>query len=148
MVGIILQTQGDIKGARERFERAIEIDPEAAVAANNLAWIYAEAGENLDQALQLAQTAQRHMPDAASVNDTLGFVYVKKDLAALAIPPLKASTEKEPGNPRYQYHLGLAYASAGDAVSARRSLTRSISLKPDFEGAQHARTLLASLTSR
>jgi putative PEP-CTERM system TPR-repeat lipoprotein len=148
MVGIILQAQGDAKGARERFERIIEIDPEAAVAANNLAWTYAETGGNLDVALQLAQTAHKHLPDVAAVNDTLGFVYYKKDLAALAIPPLKASTQKEPGNPLYQYHLGLAYVSSGDTTSARKSLARAIALKSDFDGAQQARTLLTSLTSR
>jgi putative PEP-CTERM system TPR-repeat lipoprotein len=148
MVGIILQAQGDVKSARERFERVMEIDPEAAVAANNLAWIYAETGGNLDQALQLAQTAQKHLPGAAEVSDTLGFVYYKKNLAPLAISPLKASAEKDPSNPLYQYHLGLAYASVGDPAHARQSLTKALELKPDFDGAQEARNLLSSIASR
>ena len=145
MVGIILQVQGDAKGARERFERVVEMDPEAAVAANNLAWMYAETGSNLDRALQLAQTAHKHLPDLPEVNDTLGFVYYKKDLAALAIPPFKVSVEKNPGNPVYHYHLGLAYASAGDAVRARQSLRKALELKPDFDGAPEARRLLSTL---
>ena len=95
LAGIILQALGKPSDARARFERVIELDPNAPVAANNLAWIYAESGGNLDIALQLAQTAQRTLPDSAEVNHTLGFVYYKKSLFALAIPPLKASAEKE-----------------------------------------------------
>ena len=145
MVGIILQAQGDAKGARERFERVVEIDPQAAVAANNLAWMYAESGGNLDKALQLAQAAHKQLPDLPEVNDTLGFVYYKKNLAALAIPPFKVSVEKNPGNPVYHYHLGLAYASAGDSARAKQSLTRALALQPNFEGADETRRLLNSI---
>ena len=91
---------GKPSDARARFERVIELDPNAPVAANNLAWIYAESGGNLDIALQLAQTAQRTLPDSAEVNHTLGYVYYKKNLFALAIPPLKASAEKDPSSAR------------------------------------------------
>ena len=68
MVGIILQVEGDVDGARDRFERVLRIDPEAAVAANNLAWIYTEHGGNLDVALQLAQSAQKRLPGVAQVS--------------------------------------------------------------------------------
>jgi len=144
MVGIILQTQGDLNGARERFERVLQMDPEAAVAANELAWIYSQHGGNLDVAMHLAQTAQKHLPGAPEVSDTLGFIYYKKNLMSLAVSTLKTSTEKAPNNPVYQYHLGLAYASAGDAVRARASLQKALTLKPDFDGAVQAKDLLAS----
>jgi Flp pilus assembly protein TadD len=78
------------------------------------------------------------------VSDTLGFIYYKKNLMSLAVSTLKTSTEKAPNNPVYQYHLGLAYASAGDAVRARASLQKALTLKPDFDGAVQAKDLLAS----
>jgi tetratricopeptide (TPR) repeat protein len=145
MLGIILQAEGNEAAARGQFERVLQIDPEAAVAANNLAWIYAETNGNLDIALQLAKTAQEHLPGAPEVNDTLGFIYYKRGLASLAIPPLKMSAEKDPDNATYRYHLGLAYASAGDSVQARQSLARALALKPDFRGAEDARHVLGSL---
>ena len=122
MLGMILQAKGDTVGARERFERALQIEPEAGVAANNLAWIYAENGGNLDVALHLAQVAQQRLPGMAEVGDTLGYIYYKKNLAPLAISTLTVSTEKDPGNATYQYHLGLAYAAAGDAKRAKTSV--------------------------
>jgi len=144
MVGMLLQSQGDVTAAQQRFERALQIDPESAVAANNLAWIYAQNGGNLDVALQLARTAQQHLPGAAEVNDTLGFIYYKKNLASLAVSTLKVSAEKDPGNAVYQYHLGLAYAGSGDTARAKDSFTRALALKADFSGADDARTFLAS----
>ena len=132
MIGIILQAEGRVDEARERFERVMQLDPEAAVAANNLAWIYADKGGNLDLALQLAQTAQKHLPDSAEVNDTLGFVLYKKDLAAQAISSFKLSTEQSPRNALYHYHLGLAYASAGNTASSRRSLRARVGVTAGF----------------
>jgi tetratricopeptide (TPR) repeat protein len=148
MVGIIAEAKGDLAQARAQFERALQLDPEAAVAANNLAWIYAEHGGNLDVALHLAQVAQKRLPEVSEVADTLGYIYYKKNLAPLAISTLTVVTARDPGNPTFQYHLGLAYASAGDAKRARQSLARALELKPDFAGAHEARELLGSLSPR
>jgi tetratricopeptide (TPR) repeat protein len=144
MVGILLEAKGDFEGARDRFERALLIDPEAAVAANNLAWIYVQHGGNLDVAMHLAQTAQKRMPNVPEVGDTLGYIYYKKNLASLAISTLKSSAAKDPGNAMYHYHLGLAYASSGDVAEARGALARALALKSDFDGAEQARSMLRS----
>jgi tetratricopeptide (TPR) repeat protein len=107
--------------------------------------MYTEHGGNLDVALHLAQTAQKRLADVAQVNDTLGFIYYKKNLLSLAISTLRMSAEKDPRNALYQYHLGLAYARAGDAGRAKPLLTRALALKPDFDGAHEAQVLLSSL---
>lgn len=146
MVGIILQTQNREAEARERYERVLGIDSQASVAANNLAWLYAEAGQNLDVALNLAQTAKARLPNSPEVNDTLGWIYYKKNVVTLAIPPLKESADKDPSNPIYHYHLGLAYLKYGDIEKARRSLETALKLKSDFQGASEARKALASIT--
>jgi Flp pilus assembly protein TadD len=146
LAGIILQAQGKNDDARARFERVMAIDGSAPVAANNLAWMLAESGGNLDVALQLAQTAARGLPQSAEVSNTLGFVYYKKGLHSLAIPPLKASADKEPSNPMYQLHLGLAYAKNGNSAGARAALEKALALNPNVDGAGEARAVLDSLT--
>ena len=139
LAAMIVQWQGNEAEARRRYERLVEANPRAAVAANNLAWIYASRGEQLDKALQLAQTAKAELPDHPEVNDTLGFVYLKKQLPSLAVPPLRLAVEKAPGNPLFHYHLGLAYSQNGDKAAARRELEQALKLKADFEGADDAR---------
>jgi putative PEP-CTERM system TPR-repeat lipoprotein len=145
MAAMILDSQGKKAEASHRYEQVLQIDPEAAVAANNLAYIYAEHGGNLDVALQLAQTAKQGLPDLAEVSDTLGFVYLKKDLVSLAIPPLEASAKKDPRNWIYQYHLGLAYSKAGEKLKARQALERALAINASFPGAEEARKTLAGL---
>jgi tetratricopeptide (TPR) repeat protein len=144
-LGTLLQMQNRTDEARSRYEHVLALDPRAAVAANNLAWIYAESGSNLDQALQLAQTAKARLPDRAEVNDTLGWVYVKKGLGALAIPVLRESVRAEPRNAAYHYHLGMAYVGVGDAKQAQAALERALALDPKFDGANAARDALAQL---
>ncbi len=109
MIGIILQAQGRNDLAAKRYEDALAIDSRAAIAANNLAWIHAESGEDLDKALTLAQTATSVLPESPEIMDTLGWVYYKKQLPDLAIPLFERSVEKAPDNVSYRYHLGLAY---------------------------------------
>ena len=145
MAAIILHMQNKPEEALARYEKIIALDPQAAVAANNLAWLYAEGGQNLDVALQLAQTAKAKLPDHPDVNDTLGWIYYKKDLASLAIKPLQESIAAEPTNPTYHYHLGLAYAKAGDIPNARQSFDRALKHQPSATSAHEIKSALATL---
>ena len=114
MAGILLQVLGRTGEARERFERALDLDPEAAVAANNLAWIYAEADENLDRALSLAQRATATLPDLAETNDTLGWVHYKRNLASLAIPFFERSIAIDSANATAMWPSGSRSSTARD----------------------------------
>ena len=145
MAGLVLEAQGKPEEARRRYEDVVEKYPKAAVASNNLAWMYATRGEQLDRALQLAQSAKDQMPDQPDVNDTLGFVYIKKQLGSLAVPHLQRAIEARPAEPVFYYHLGLAYAQAGNKAAARQALERALGLKEDFGGADDARKLLKTL---
>jgi Flp pilus assembly protein TadD len=145
MLGIILDRQGHSDEAKARYEKVLAVDGRAAVAANNLAWIYATRGENLDVALQLAQVASRALPDRAEVADTLAWIYHKKGFPNLAVPLLRQVVGKNPDNPQYRYHLGATLASSGDGEGARKEIEKALALKPDFAEAAEARRLLATL---
>ena len=59
------------------YNDAIKIDPNNFVAGNNLAYILAERGTDLNTALSLAQGARKSQPENPSTADTLGWVYYK-----------------------------------------------------------------------
>jgi tetratricopeptide (TPR) repeat protein len=107
--------------------------------------MYAEQNVNLDKALDLAQTAKQVEPNRAEIDDTLGWVYYKKGMATLAVAAFQQSVTKDPLNPGYHYHLGLAYVKAGDKTKAKEALQKAIAIKADFPGAADARTVLAGL---
>lgn len=145
MLGIVYELQNNPEEARKQYERALELDPRAPVAANNLAWILANRGGNLDVALQLAQTAKAELPTHPNVSNTLGWVYYQKGLLNQSIAALRESVEQAPDDPVKHYYLALAYTKNNQAVQARQSLERALKLNPDFAFAKEAKSLLARI---
>ena len=141
LVGMIHEARGDRDAAKKQYERALTVDTNAGVAANNLAWMYAEDGR-LDEALKLATVAQTQLkrPEA---EDTLGWVYYRKGLIQHAISEFERAASKAPNNPTYQYHLGLAQLKQGNDAQGRAALKRALAMKSDFTGANEARKVLA-----
>jgi tetratricopeptide (TPR) repeat protein len=143
--GIIYDTQKKYDKAKEQYQKALKINPKFAPAANNLAYLYAEKGENIDEALNLAQSAKEQFPDDPHISDTLGWVYYKKNVFTLAITYLKEANEKIPDHSTMRYHLGMAYYKNGDKELAKKELKRALELDPKFSGAQDAKDTLATL---
>jgi tetratricopeptide (TPR) repeat protein len=146
--GTILQAQGKDREARERYEKVIGLDPGAAVAANNLAWIYAESGEHLDRAIELAQIALDKLPDVPDVLDTLGWAHYKGATPTLAVRPLARCVEIAPAYAPCHYHLGLVHAKLGDEALAEQHLRTSIRLQANGPWVPDAQRAIAALPSR
>ena len=145
MLGTILELQGRKDDAKARYNKALQIDPRAAVAANNLAWIDSNSNGNLDVALQLAQTAKSQLPNRHEVDDTLGWIYYKKGLSSMAVEALTQSALKAPDNPSYNYHLALAHHQNGNNAEAKKYLEKALASKSKFDQADEARKLLESI---
>jgi tetratricopeptide (TPR) repeat protein len=136
MAAMIVHSQGKKDDAKKRYEEIVNATPTAAVAANNLAWLYQEENTKLDEALRLAQAAASRLPENAEVQDTIGMIYYKKELPALAVSAFERSIEKSPGNASYHYHLAMALAKAGEPGRARQAAQQAVKLKPDYTEAQ------------
>jgi tetratricopeptide (TPR) repeat protein len=131
--------------AIQHYKKALDIDPHAAVAANNLAWLYADAGENLDEALSLARTAKAQLPESVDVSDTLAWVFYKKGMFDLAIGTLQDVARAHPDRGDVQLHLGLAYLKSGDILRARTVLRGAAKLNLAPAQAAEARAALEQL---
>lgn len=147
MIGITLEALGRTAEATKHYEGLVHSASGAAVAANNLAWLYAESGNNLDMALQLAQDAKRALPDSPEVDDTLGYVYLRKNLPPLALRPLRTAAEKLPDNPVVRWHFAQALAETGDKAGAIAQIEAALKLDANFGGAAAAKTKLQELRS-
>jgi Flp pilus assembly protein TadD len=99
----------------------------------------------LNLALQYAQAAKAKLPSQPEVNDTLGWIYQKKGLSGLAVPPLEDAVAKEPKNAGYLYHLGAAYAGTGDKTKARAALDKALNLGLSAADAAAAKRVLDAL---
>jgi tetratricopeptide (TPR) repeat protein len=136
MAAMLVHAKGNVEDAKRRYMELLSVEPRAAVAANNLAWIYADERQNLDVALDLAERTTEQIPDYAEAWDTLGWVYQQKQLPLLAIAPFEKAVSKDPRNAVFHYHLGMALAGAGDVAKAKESLQMALKLQPGFPDAQ------------
>ena len=87
---------GRVTDAVSAYERAIGLNPNLSIAKNNLAYLLAESGGDLDRALELAREAKEQLPDDANAADTLGFVLLKRGLASAAIGYFEEAAERFP----------------------------------------------------
>lgn len=157
LIGILEDQRKNYDAAIENYKKALEKDPNAVIAANNLAWLYAVTGKgNLDEAVRLAQGVVQKNPNIAGFIDTLGWVYYKKNLHTAAIEQLRkavsineADAQRANGAPAasYHYHLGMALKGKGDLAESRRELETAIRLadKSPFADLEEAKKALASL---
>jgi tetratricopeptide (TPR) repeat protein len=134
LAAVKAQDENQLDLAMEKYEAAVRQREHSGVAANNLAWLYAQRGQNLDRALELARSAHDSDPKNLAIMDTLGFVHlarreysqavaVLKDATLLAKNKQMASVDEETRS-SLRKHLAEAYLRIGqpeDADSALRN---------------------------
>jgi len=144
-MGLILDATGKRDQAKPIYEQILKIKPDNPVALNNLAFIKAEEGVDLDQALSMSQRARQAMPNAPEVSDTLGWIYIKKNLSEDAVRVFKDLTDKVPTNPTFHYHYGMALLQKGDKPSAKKELEKALEEKPSKGDEAKVRELLQKM---
>ncbi len=80
---------------------------------NNLAFQWAAANKNLDQALAYAREATAALPKEGAYQDTLGWALYRLRRYVEALPPLCRATKLDPASPEIHMHLGDAYWHLG-----------------------------------
>jgi len=157
LIGMLEDARKNSDAAADNYRKALEKDPNAVIAGNNLAWLYATTGKgNLDEAVRLAQGVVQKNPNVAGFVDTLGWVYYKKNLYAAAADQLQKAVSLDEAaarnsggtaSPTYHYHLALALNGKGDKDGARRELQAAMRLaeKVPFADANDAKQLLGTL---
>jgi len=157
LVGILEYQRKNYDAAAENYRKALEKDPNAVIAANNLAWLYATTGKgNMDEAVRLAQGAVQKNPNIAGFIDTLGWVYYKKGLHAAAVDQLRKAVSINEAQSRatnsapsatYHYHLAMALKEKGDTEESKRELQAAIKLseRAPFAEIEDAKKVLAGL---
>ncbi|MFZ0463256.1 MAG: tetratricopeptide repeat protein [Candidatus Acidiferrum sp.] len=144
VIGNIYIDEGNLTKASEVFQKALNIDPNFAIAENNLAWVYAQQGQNLDVALSLAQTAKAKNPQIIDFSDTMAWIMYRQGKYAQALPLLQECVKRDPEFAQYHYHLGMVLMADGQKVEGKAQLQAALhmnNLKSD--DAEQARQILA-----
>jgi tetratricopeptide (TPR) repeat protein len=152
LLGGLYGSKGDWTKAQDAYQKTLGLKPNDPLASRNLASVMLESGGNLDEAMSLAQTARRGMPNSPDAADTLGWVYYQKGVYREAISMLQEALKlqeksKAPDNPDIHYHLGLAYQKTEQPALARQQLERVLKINPDYSQAAEIKKQLAGLKS-
>jgi tetratricopeptide (TPR) repeat protein len=144
-LALVLDGAGRRPEAKQVYEATLKLDPNNAVALNNLAFLLAESNGDLDDALTKAQRAKQLLPSLYEISDTLGWIYLKKNLADQAIDVFKDLVVKQPNHSTYHYHLGMAYAQKGDKSKAVEQLKEALKYNPAKEEKDKIQQLITRL---
>jgi len=146
-LGTLLDQSGDVAGAKAAYEKALELQPKFAAAANNLAWLIANSPEpDLGEALRLSLMAKEAFPEDPYIADTLGWIHYKRGSHKLALTQFAMATDKVPDMPTLRYHLALALAADGQKDQARMELTKVLASKESFAERVDAGNLLKDIS--
>jgi len=129
-LAVIYDKIGNTEKVYENLKKAIYYAPDMAKAYNYLSYRYAEAGINLDEALEMAKKAIELEPDNAAFLDTIGWVFYKRGELPEAKKFLEEAVLLE-NDPVINEHLGDVYNSLGMFKEALKYWEISVSLNKE-----------------
>jgi tetratricopeptide (TPR) repeat protein len=140
--------QGRRDQAIELLEKILEDHPEQPEALNNLAYLYAQQGENLDQALDLAQRAVKLSPKNAGMRDTLGWICYQQGRFEEALKHLQEAIRLAPDQGLQHYHLGQTLRALQRGPEAAEAFRRALETGLSPPEKKQAEAALADLTPK
>ena len=137
---------GRLPEARAAFERLLEARAGHAVALNNLAWLYDEAGD--PRALDYAERARRQLPESPEAADTLGWILVRKGQVQRGLKLIEQAVAGLAGDPTVNYHHAWALDAAGERAAALARLEALLKKSAQFPARGDAERLREKLLRR
>jgi Tfp pilus assembly protein PilF len=102
--------KGEMRKGEEILEKVLEVNPDNSQVNNDLGYLWADQGKNLEQAEKMIRKALVAEPENGAYLDSLGWVLFKLGKYEEAIPPLEQATQKSIGSDSTVWdHLGDAF---------------------------------------
>jgi Flp pilus assembly protein TadD len=117
--------QQRLKDAADLYQEVLKLRPKDVVTMNNLATVLAEQPNGSREGMRYVEQAIALVGPQPGLLDTKGMLLVFADKAEEAVPLLEMATAAPNADPRYYFHLAVAYLRTGDIEKARSSLKRA-----------------------
>jgi len=133
--------------AAVEYRKVLKLDPDNWIALNNLAYLLSasQQQQDLDDALSMAKHAHDVMTDSTEIADTLGWIYLKRNQAEMAIGWFESAVNGAREKSTFHYHLAMAYVQKGDKGSALDQLKAALECKPAADEEEKIKQLHASI---
>jgi tetratricopeptide (TPR) repeat protein len=93
-LSIIYVNKGDFAKGEAQLEMLLARNPDDPLPNNDLGYLYAEQGKNLEKAESMIRKALQEEPDTFAYLDSLGWVLFKRGKVKEALEPLKKAAEQ------------------------------------------------------
>jgi tetratricopeptide (TPR) repeat protein len=94
MLSVVYVNQGDYAKGEAELQLVLQRYPDDPGCNNDLGYLYAEQGKNLENAETMIRKALQESPDNEAYLDSLGWVLFKRGKAKEALDPLKRAVER------------------------------------------------------
>jgi len=115
VLGMLLQTSGRSEKSTQLYQKILSLQPDNAIAINNLAWITCEEQGKPGQALELAERGLKIAPNYIDLIDTRGVAYYRLGEFNKAIQDfttcIKLYPVGAPSGAASRFHLARAIAA-------------------------------------
>lgn len=133
---------GQVEEALRQYKETLVINPGMVPAANNLALLLADRGQDTGTAVAWARKAAVLAPHNIAVADTLGWALARDGQYQEALPILR-QVRQSWTNPTVAYHLGWTLVQAGQKPEGAKLLEEAA--KSNDPSAADARKALAEI---
>lgn len=147
-LGTMYDRVGNPKETIAQMNKVIELDKDHVQALNYLAYTYAELGENLDMAYDLAFRALTLQPQDGYILDTIGWIHFKKGEIEQSIKFLEAAYKAKSDEAIIAEHLGDAYLRHQMWQRAQKMYQRAAQLELDTNRQSKIMEKIANLESQ
>jgi len=141
----IYTTGGEPALAAEHYRRIIALQPNNAVALNNLAYDMAVREKKPAEAAGMARKALALAPRDSTILDTVGWIEFLLGNTAEAARLLVLAAKAAPANPEIRLHSAFALASQGAQAAAETELAEALRLAPALDKRADVQELKARL---
>ena len=138
-----LVARGDLLGAEKLYVNVLQMQPDNAMALNNLAWVSGKLKK--DGALAYAEKAVSLAPNQPAFMDTLAMLLSEKDDYAKAVEWENKALALQPQVDGFRLNLAKIHIKGGRKDLARKELDELAKSGDKFSGKAEVANLLKSL---
>jgi Flp pilus assembly protein TadD len=129
--------------AESRYRDVLKLQPNNALALNNVAWLMATAKKS--GAVDMARKAVVLLPDRPVVMDTLALALASEGQMPEALEVMRKAVTLQDGNPQLRFNLAKLLVQAGDKAAAKTELDTLAALGDKFPRQAEVADLLKTL---
>jgi len=126
LYGALMASTSNLNAEKQAYEEALRRDPENPFVLNNLAFLMARNGQDLQKALTFAERARHGLPKSWEVNDTLAYVYLRLGLTRNAVATLEEVSQDQRGPALDKTRAVIDKLRRGELAEVRRQMEEGV----------------------